>query len=76
MFFLYYCLFTFRKRKKRETHFMDHLAVCGSNRLKLGLYLYLTLIHNPEVFFVDLIICLCFMDIKKQHNLAPFRQKC
>ena len=27
---------------------MDHLAVCGSNLLKLGGCLHLSLIHNPE----------------------------
>jgi hypothetical protein len=45
LFCLYYCLFTFCKRKQRN---MDHLAVCGSNLLKLGGCLHLTLIHNPE----------------------------
>jgi hypothetical protein len=39
---------------------MDHLAVCGSNLLKIGGCLHLTLIHNPEVFFVELIICLFY----------------
>jgi hypothetical protein len=29
---------------------MDHLAVCGSNLLKLGGCLHFTLIHNPEGF--------------------------
>jgi hypothetical protein len=44
------------------------LAVCGSNLLKLGGCLHLTLIHNPEFFCVDLIICLCFMEINKRRN--------
>jgi hypothetical protein len=49
---------------------MDHLAVCGSNLLKLGGCLHLTLIHNPEFFFVDLMVCLRFMDINKHRDLA------
>jgi hypothetical protein len=53
---------------------MDHLAVCESNLLKLGGYLHLTLIHNPAFLFVDLIICLWFMDVNKQPKLAPFKK--
>jgi hypothetical protein len=42
---------------------MDHL-VCWSNFLKLVGRLHLTRIKNPVVLFVELIICLCFMDVK------------
>jgi hypothetical protein len=44
---------------------MEHLAVCESNLLKLSGCLYLTLIHNSEFYFVELVICLCFYGCKK-----------
>jgi hypothetical protein len=40
--------------------------------LKLGGCLHLSLIHNPVYFFVDLMVCLCFMDINKWRDLVPF----
>ena len=53
---------------------MDFSAVSSSNVLKLGGCLHLTLIHNPEFFFVDLMVCLCFMDINKHRDLAGNRK--
>jgi hypothetical protein len=63
------CLHFVNINKKNQ--FMDFLAVSPSNVLELGGYLHPSLTHN-SVEPVFSIHRLCFMDINKHRNLAPF----
>jgi hypothetical protein len=54
---------------------MDHLAVCGSNILKLGGCLHLSLIHNPEVFFCSFDRLFMFYGYKQTLRFGAFLKK-